>query len=164
MKYLTGFLCFLMIFSCSSLKYVNESPSCPEAYQCNTVLLKNTSIKILEDSIGKKYINLEQSADCHTVKYTYSYEGKPEIADDSYSEEIYFQIPIDTKSLYLSDSELYDVKLITSKNCFCKDAGFEVVNQGSFEFKRKGKHYYVNLEILSSRDIRVKSLSTKVSL
>jgi hypothetical protein len=152
------------MFSCNSLKNLEESPDCPEGYECATEIMKNQSISIMDDSIGKQYLKFEDNDRYHTIKYSYSYKGRPEIADDSYSEEIYFQVPVGTTELKIENKGLADLKLTQAKHCFCPDGGYEVIDQGKFELLKDNNTYYISLELQTEKDVKVKSLQTKVSL
>lgn len=115
------------------------------------------------DNIGKTYVKIERNDQYHVIKYTYLKKGRPEIADDAYQELIYFQVPVDTNKIQAEANGLSDLKLITGKYCFCQDAGFEEVKQGSIELLREDNTYYIDLEFETEKDVKVKSIQTKVS-
>jgi hypothetical protein len=143
---------------------MEESPDCPEGYDCKTEIMKNTSISIMDDSIGKQYLKFEDNNQYNTIKYTYSYKGRPEIADDGYSEEIYFQVPVDKTELKAENKGLTKLRLTHAKHCFCPDAGYEVITEGKIEMLKADDSYYVRLDIQTDKDTRIKTLKTKVSL
>ena len=157
------FIC-LILFSCKNLKNIEEKPYCPKGYECHTELIENKYILIFEDTTKEIYIKLEDNEGFHVVKYTFKHEGKTEIADDTYLEAIYFQIPQDTKSLTLSDKELAKVKLIAQKSCFCRDAGYELVKIGHLNIEKQKDTYYIDIQFESSRNMEVSNLQTTVKL
>mgnify|MGYP000580065439 CR=1 FL=1 len=164
MKLIISLLIVTTFFSCNSLKNLEASPECPEGYECKTEVMKNKSISIVEDSIGEKYLKFEDNNEYHTIKYSYSYKGRPEISDDSYSEEIFFQIPVEREELQVEDNSLKDIKLTVAKHCFCPDAGYEVLSQGKFEMLKDNNQYYISLEFNANKDTKLSSIKTKVSL
>jgi len=164
MKNIVYFFLIICFSSCNPLKNFQEFPACPEDYVCAAEIIKDSSLKIKEDTIGKTYINIYDDKNYDVVKYNYGYKGRPEISDDGYSEEIYFQIPKDDDEMELKNKELSKIKLIVAKNCFCKEAGFEIINEGTFELKKVNDQYYIDLQFSSKRDLKVKSLQTKISL
>jgi len=52
-------------------------------------------------------------------KYTYVAPDEEQIADDEYSEYIYFEIDSDLDSFFIENDALKDTKLILTKSCFC---------------------------------------------
>ncbi len=154
----------LFLMSCQTLKNFEASPECPEDYDCNVEMISNSFITILEDSIGKKYIKIKENDAYHVIKYSYSYKGRPEIADDGYHEEIYFQIPVDQNEIMLNDKNLSDANLIVAKHCFCPDAGFEVVSDGKLEVTKTKNTYVVDLNFSTEKNMKVNHLKTKVNL
>ena len=155
-------ICFLCL-SCKSIKF-EETPKCPKNYICNTELLSHKSIKLSDDSIGKIYPKFEDDKNFHVIKYTYQYKGQPQIADDTYLEAIYFQIPQDTKNLKLSNKQLSEAKLIAQKSCFCRDAGYELVKIGHLNIEKQKDTYYIDIQYESSRNMEVNNLQTTVKL
>ena len=154
----------LIFFSCKSLEELKEEPQCPKGYECNAEVIANKTLLILEDSIKKIYPKLEDSDDFHVVKYTFKYEGQPEIADDTYVETIYFQIPQDAKNLTLSGKGLAKVKLMAQKSCFCPDAGYELIKNGNLNVEKHKNSFRIKLKYDSERNMRVNSLQTTVEI
>jgi len=158
------FSVLIFVVSCKSLESIEEKPACPKGYECYTEILKNQSIKLLEDSIGKIYINTIENDAYHIIKYTYKNPGKPEIADDTYIETFYFEFPKDIKNLALKDKQLSKAKVLAQKSCFCPDAGFELINQGQLDIEKHKTTYQLKFEFKSKKTLRVKSIETQVNL
>ncbi len=156
------FTSLIVVLSCKTLKPLEQKPECPKGFECKSEIMNNKSITILDDSIGKLYPKFENSEDYNVFKYTYIYEGRPEIADDSYEEAIYFQIPKDSKSLNIKDKELSEVKMLVQKSCFCRDAGYELVSNGNLKLEKLKNSYNIQLEFVSKRNLKVKNLETNV--
>lgn len=158
------FLFVLVCFSCKSSKNFEESPTCPEGYDCAAEIIKNKSIVILEDTIGKNYVKLEDSDKFHTIKYTYSFKSRPELADANYSEVFYFHFPVDTKNMLLNGKEVQDANFIIAKHCFCPDAGYEVINDGNITIELDDNKYYLSLGFQSDKAMRVNTIKTAIEL
>lgn len=154
----------IILFSCKSTNIQEEKPSCPKGYDCYTELIKGKSISLFKDSIGKDYIKLEKNENYNVIKYIYKYKGNPKIADDSYLETIHFEMPASAKELNLEDKELSQAKLIAQKSCFCKDAGYELITQGELSVSKSKKAYEVNIDFESKKNIKVKSVQTRVKI
>ncbi|QTY27117.1 hypothetical protein [Flavobacterium sp. CS20] len=163
LKYLM-FIVLFSVLSCKSLNTIQETPECPKGYECNTEILKNQSIKLLEDSIGEIYINTKSDDNYHIIKYTYKYKDQANIADDSYVETFYFQVPKDAKNLSLSNKDLSNAKVFTQKSCFCRDAGYELIQQGQLDIQKQKGGYHLKFEYESKRDMKVKAIETQVEL
>jgi hypothetical protein len=164
MKTVFIILSLLVCLSCNSLKNFEESPECPEGYNCEAEIIKETSILLLEDTIGKNYVKLEDSDKYHTIKYTYGYQSPPQLADANYSEVVFFQIPVDTDKLQLSGKEVITANFIIAKHCFCPDAGYEIINDGTINVTVKDNRYYVSLDFLSNKEMRLNNIKTIVGL
>ncbi len=162
MKYLIVVL--LSVMSCKSTKTIEAKPECPKAYECDTEILKNQSIKLKEDSIGKTYMNTTPDDDYHIIKYTYKYPGQPDIADDTYVETFYFQVPRDAKNISLSGKELSTAKVLVQKSCFCRDAGYELIQQGQLDIQKQKESYYLKFNYEPNRNMKVKSIEAKIEL
>jgi len=164
MKTYIFLLISLICFSCNSLKNFEQTPICPEGYDCETDLIKNTSINILEDTIGKNYVSLEDNDAFHTLKYSYGYKSSPQLADANYQEVIYFQFPVDAEKMQLTRKEVEIANFIIAKHCFCPDAGYEVINDGNINVVKNKNKYYVTLDFQSDKKMRVGNIKTIVGL
>ena len=163
MKTFFIFLSLLVCLSCNSLKNFEEYPDCPEGYDCNAELIKDTSILILEDTIGKNYVKLEDSDKYHTIKYTYGYQSSPQLADANYSEVIFFQIPADTDNYQLNGKEVKTANFIVAKFCFCPDAGYEIINDGSINVAVEDNKYFVSLDFLVNKRMKLNRIKTIIN-
>lgn len=162
MKFYFSALIALTLMSCKSLESLENKPDCPKGYECKTEVVTNTSILVLEDSIGKNYIKMMDSEDYNVVKYTYLYKGRPEIADDTYSEAIYFQVPKKENKMELTDKTLSNLNLIVQKLCFCPDAGYELVKEGHLKIEKHKNTYNIKLDFKTEKNMRLNGLQASV--
>lgn len=155
---------FLSVFSCKSIDNIEEQPKCPIGYECYAEVLKNKSISILKDSIGKIYIEFNEDNSHNVIKYTYKYPGKPNIADDTYIETFYFQVPKEARNISSVDKELMNAKVLVQKSCFCPDAGYELVQKGQLNIKKQKETYYIKFEYDPNRNMQVNLIETEVKI
>lgn len=164
MKYLSIILLLGCLVSCQGLKNIEEQPQCPKDFECYTEIKDNKEINVLEDTIGQSYLRLEDAENSMVVKYIYDYKRDPRIMDDGYREIIYFQIPKDTKTLELENSEMSNIKLYIQKSCFCPDGGYEQILNGKFKLKKYQNSLVFDLEFEVQKDVKLNLIQTKVEL
>ena len=143
-----NFLLILFLFSACSprQKLTKDIPvemqniSCPENGNCTFELLKKSSLQIKTDNFGKIYPEVVPG-DKLVIKYHFKKNELKNIADNSYSEFIYFEINEDEEQLFLKDKELQNVKMLFGRICFCRDAnGYFKVDQGNlYLFRNNNK-------------------------
>ncbi|NBC59037.1 MAG: hypothetical protein GVY05_12230 [Bacteroidetes bacterium] len=159
---ITLFVISVVLTSCKSVKNIEKQPDCPEGYECYGEVLKDQSISIHKDGIGKTYIKINQDESHNVIKYIYKYSGEPNIADDSYIETFYFQIPQKSNKISLSGKELKNVKALVQKSCFCPDAGYALIEQGHLDIKKQKDHYYIKFKYTPDRNMSVSTIETQV--
>ena len=115
------------------------------------------------DTTGQLYIQMEDKEGSHVIQHVYNYPGKPELADDGYTEKVYFEIANDTESLNLKDDALKNNKLIVQKACFCSDAGYELITNGSLRLESTRKGYDVNISYNSDKELKFYELNFKLN-
>lgn len=152
----------LVMMTCKGVSNLEEKPDCPEGYECYAEVLVDKTINLLEDTIGKTYIRLENDKNFNVIKYTYYYEGDPQISDDTYQENIYFQISKTKPNLELTDEELSEVKLIIQKSCFCRDAGYELIKDGNLKINRQNNTYNIQLSLQSKKQMKISGFETSI--
>lgn len=151
----------VLLISCNSVKdmekeKINQTDtqadksfiSCPEDGVCTIEVLKNKSLLIKKDDLGHNYYQTTDSEEHTVFKYTYTRNKVQEAQDNSYVEEIIFEIKNPITKLELSDSELQNIKMLFGKHCFCKgQAGYYTVNKGNLVLIKNSDSYYLNVNI-----------------
>lgn len=150
--------------SCKGVSNLEEKPDCPEGYECYAEVIADKTINLLEDTIGKTYIKLEDSKNYNVIKYTYLYQGDPQISDDTYRENVYFQISKAGKSLELSDKDLTEVNLIIQKACFCRDSGYELIKDGDLKVNKVKNTYNIELNFHSKKQMKINGFQTSIEI
>jgi len=108
--------------------------NCPEKGTCKVAILKNKTISLQKDNIGKVYPKIIDGENI-VIMYTFKKENPQGYQDGNESETVHFEIKADTTKEIL-DTNLKDLNLVFGKNCFCRDiAGFYAVTKGSFLIK-----------------------------
>ncbi|RMG72183.1 MAG: hypothetical protein D6722_05845 [Bacteroidetes bacterium] len=83
--------------------------------KCTYTFEKDAAL-ILPDSIGTPRV---ESGDKLVFTYQYAANDRPNIADDEYTEFIYFEIPADVSSFDYADASLASIKTVLYSICFC---------------------------------------------
>lgn len=149
----TSFLLLLSLFlSCNTTKTTKETTSvdtsgmdiamdCPKGGECTFSVMKNKSMRLLQDGIGMHYPEFVDNSSTNIIKFRFHRKSPEGMSDGDYTEEVYMEIDNKTKSLSLKNDSLQQVKLLFSRMCFCErgSVGYFPVSQGNLEYKRGEK-------------------------
>lgn len=108
-----AFVC-LSIFGC---RQTGVSPTNCRSGKCTYIIETNKQIDFVGDSL-EQYIDIA-SGDKLVFTYKYVKNDKENIADDEYTEYIYFEVDPSAESFDFQDSGLSDAALIMNPICFC---------------------------------------------
>jgi len=111
----------LVLLNCSGQKNRIETTiydykltcPCPAEGTCTIEVLKNESLIIKTDDIGKLYYETEGKAGKQVIKYNYTKTTDPALQDAGYSEEIVLETDAD---FTFSDKS----KILFGVYCYCK--------------------------------------------
>lgn len=145
-----SFIVLSLVLSCNSTKTKEKTVSgtentaskeiameCPEEGTCDFSVMKNKALVVKTDGIGMNYPQFEKSSETSVVKFTYHREAKNGMTDGDYTEEVYFEVANDAKSIMLADKSLQQVQLLYGRLCYCKgSAGYFKVTDGTLKFER----------------------------
>lgn len=109
--------CFVISLSIFGCRQTGVSPTNCRSGKCTYTIEENQQIEITGDSI-QQFVNII-SGDKLVFAYEYVKNDKENIADDEYTEYIYFEIDPAAESFNFQDSELSDAALIMRPVCFC---------------------------------------------
>jgi hypothetical protein len=119
-----------------ALKQNNPERTCPENGSCTVEILQNTTLVVKDDVAGKFYYKTETSPDFTVIRYKYTKDTNPALADAGYTEEVVFEVDNNSKILSYSGSTIQKTKMLFGVMCFCKGkAGFYKVESGSISYK-----------------------------
>lgn len=151
----------VLLISCNSVKNIEKEKinqtgsladksfiSCPEDGLCTIELLKDKTLLVKKDDLGHNYYQTTDSEGYSVFKYTYTRKKAQEVQDNSYVEEIIFEIKNPITKLELSDLELQNIKMLFGRHCFCKgQAGYYTVNKGNLVLIKNSDSYHLNVNI-----------------
>lgn len=147
----------MILFSCKSSKNsedkINQdlktmSSVCSEVGNCSFIVHRNSSLNILEDTIGQIYPVIEKGENI-VMKFTYEVKGPEGTMDGDYSETVHFEITETMNKLNLKDLELAQVKLLFGKHCFCRgEAGYYKVREGDISIENKNDILQLKLSLV----------------
>lgn len=111
---------------------------CPEQGKCSWELLRDKSLAIQKDGTGMMYPEFVENPETSVIKFQYHRDSPTGVSDGQYTEEIYFEIGNDVKSLTLQNENLQKVKLLHRRMCFCErgTVGYFKVTEGLLEYSK----------------------------
>lgn len=144
------FLVLTLLTSCKT-KTVSynksvEQQKCPLDGNCSFEVFKDTELLILEDEFKSSYHQLKEAKGRVVLKFEYSKNEDPQLADDSYSEMIFIEIDEDVNELDLKDELLGKAKVSFRRMCFCRGAtGLYKIRKGRLHISENQKGFQVTL-------------------
>ena len=163
-------LSFLSI-SCNCTKnQVNDvvekkhSTFCPSDGKCTTILIENKSLNIKMDGTGATYYELTDNSKTSVIKFEYNKTVDTTLQDNSYREEVLFEIPNQFKEINKENNELESVKMIFGKHCFCRgQAGIYPVKKGKLNILKENNTTSFNLEFeIPNIEHKIKIISESI--
>ncbi|MFK7921992.1 MAG: hypothetical protein AB8H47_08545 [Bacteroidia bacterium] len=87
--------------------------------ECSYSYVEGQSIEIVHDSVNQSTFVEIVNGDKLVFKYLYTADDEDYIADDEYTENIYFEIDPEVESFSFRDEEMADIQLTIQPICFC---------------------------------------------
>ena len=132
---LTGCKSQLQPFDQVSEKRTFPTQNCPENGLCTIDMLPNSQLLLKKDDLGNNYLSIEKGNNT-VFKFVYTKSQIEDIADNFYSEHLYFEIKNADQSLHLKNEALKLVKMTYARFCYCKgQTGYFEVKNGSLDFE-----------------------------
>lgn len=140
------------------------STSCPSDGKCTTILIENKSINTKTDGIGALYYELTDNLKTSVIKFEYNKTVDTTLQDNSYREEVLFEIPNQFNEINKENSELESVKMIFGKHCFCRgQAGIYTIKKGKLNILKENNTTSFNLEFeIPNIDHKIKKISETI--
>jgi hypothetical protein len=163
MNKLSFFLLCTFMINCKSNKienYTNKPTKitsiCPEDGVCNVTIHKNKSLEIKKDNFNKIYYQLIDNEKVTTYIFSYQKKTNPKLADDSYLEEILFEIQNTENLIELKDENLNKIKLIMGRHKFerSNNIGYFEVLKGKFILN----NHKISINIETDKPFLVKNI------
>ena len=140
------------------------STSCPSDGKCTTILIENKSLNIKMDGTGATYYELIDNSKTSVIKFEYNKTVDTTLQDNSYREEVLFEIPNQNNEINLEDNKLESVKMIFGKHCFCRgQAGIYTIKKGKLKILKENNTTSFNLEFdIPNIDHKIKMISESI--
>lgn len=141
-----------------------QSAFCPSDGKCTTILIENKSLNIKIDETGASYFELTDNSKSSVIKFEYNQTVDTTLQDNSYREEVLFEIPNQFDKINLENIELEKVKMIFGKHCFCRgQAGIYTVKKGKINILKSSSLTYFNLEFeIPNIEHKIKFISESI--
>ena len=98
------------------------------------------------------------------IKFEYNKTVDTTLQDNSYREEVLFEIPNQFKEINKENNELESVKMIFGKHCFCRgQAGIYSIKKGKLNILKENNTTSFNLEFeIPNIDHKIKIISESI--
>lgn len=141
---------WILLTSCKTKNVSDNSLvalyKCPTEGSCSFEVLKDTALLVMEDEFKNSYYQLKSAKGRLVLKFEYSKNEDPQLADDSYSEIIFIEIDDNVNELKLTDELLTEAKVSFSRMCFCRGStGLYNIRKGRLHIYKHLKGFQVTL-------------------
>ena len=141
MKFKKPFL-FLIFIICISCNLNNNITPKSFTYEFS----ENSQIVINNDQ-GYEFISIE-GGESLVFKYRYTADDDEEIADDEYSEILYFEIDKNLNNFSYSNDDLLNLQMYMQRFCFCPSIPIIQISIGNiFGTKQSNGNWNISLSI-----------------
>lgn len=158
-------LCSFLVIACASKKEVTDITGsntilsqCPAEGICKLEVLKDKSLLVQSDGIGKMYYSTQDTPGKTVIRYTYKKKKNPLYQDDGYNEEVIFDTDSDLSQLKAGVTTT-QANLFFGVQCFCRDkAGYYKPKTGTITLKNNILHIKLPADIIDNqltKDIKV---------
>lgn len=140
-------LVYLFLFSASLI-------SCSKSDDGNDdhrdyIIYPNASLNIIETE-NSKFIEVEEGNNL-VFEYKFSTEGAPEIADDEFTEIVYFELNANTEDFSFNENDFEGINAYLGRFCFCGNTGFFKITSGTMNGEKTGNNQWrvsINVEAM----------------
>jgi hypothetical protein len=158
-------LCAILFLSCNTTKKATTEnvqktsetakaeTQCPEPGKCSWEYLRNKSLVVEKDGIDMLYPHLVDNPETSVIKFRYHKDSPAGVSDGQYTEEVYFEVRNDVKSLSLQDEQLQEVKLLYGRMCFCErgKVGYVKVVDGKLSYTKTNGTASISLSFQNNK-------------
>jgi len=131
-------------------KYTIES-NCPTEGTCALEVLKDKSLLIQNDHLGRPSYTTQDSPGKTVFRYTYNKKKNPIYQDDIYGEEIVFDTDSDLTALK-KGINAKEANLVFGVKCFCKGkAGYYRPQTGSAQYKNNTLYVSLPADVIDNQ-------------
>jgi len=126
------FVISIFLISCSS----SDDTPVNDPEDVNYIIYPNSSLAVNTTENGT-VIDVE-SGDKLVFEYRYTTDGVPEIADDEFTEVVYFEVDQNSKNFIINQENFGTTKTHLGKFCFCAKTGYFQVTSGEIKGEKIG--------------------------
>ncbi|MEL7342296.1 MAG: hypothetical protein AAGM67_17570 [Bacteroidota bacterium] len=137
-------MCVISLVSC---RPEGVNPTKCRGGECTYTFRDGRQINIIEDSIEQDTFIEIGLGDRRVFHYDYLADDDPRIADDEYSENIYFEVDPDADSFLFIDAALADAMLVIQPICFCPPEVFQPLRGTLSGQKRNDDQWEIELDV-----------------
>lgn len=118
---------------------------CPDDGTCTFSVLSQKVLKVKKDNLGAIYPAIAEGNKI-VLKFEYSRNEKPNVADASYKEQVFIELSVD--QLEIETEVLKHVNILFARLCYCKGlTGYYRVRTGKLAIKKLlGETYNISLK------------------
>ena len=117
------------------------SEKCQPKMDCSFLVRKGSSIKA-EYYDGVLSSALVESGDQMVFVMDRTYQDNPNIADDEFSEKLFFSLRAGTTNFHLEGAELKEAKMVFATLAYSRDGGYYPVLEGCLEGKLSENNHW----------------------
>lgn len=129
--------------SCSDLDI--QPTECNDG-KCSYLLHKDMQLIIWSDSVVN-HVSVE-SGEQWVFEYTFVANDNPNIADDEFTENLYFEIDPELSSFSYSDEDLRDMNAVYQQICHCTFPHVFRINKGTINGEKLNKNaWYIEIDV-----------------
>lgn len=119
--------------------------SCENADDTNKEIIESNFYKNARISDVYPYI---ETGDMVVFNRYYMKEDLKEVADDEYSEDLYFEVAADIDSFNYHDSELLDLNINWNRYCFCAFADTLILKNGNITGSKNNNIWEISVDLV----------------
>lgn len=144
-------------------EFMPDTPD--DARELKFVFHENATLEITEEDNGSEdgWITVEVIKGENLVfEYYYEKKDKEMIADDEFTESLYFEIPTDLDSFLIDTEHLEEANAVYGIFCFCINAGFHRMPSGCIKGEKISESEWL-IELILQKEFEYHSFNKMLS-
>ncbi|MDR5591542.1 hypothetical protein [Christiangramia sp. SM2212] len=128
---------FAILFCISLLTYsCSKSDDGDGNTDADFIVHRNSTLSIIENNNAANV--MVENGENLVFEYRFSTEGEPQIADDEYTEIVYFELDANTEDFNLNSNDFEAANAYVGRFCFCGNTGFFPISNGEIIGEKVG--------------------------
>ncbi|HLA56050.1 MAG TPA: hypothetical protein VK623_08110 [Flavobacterium sp.] len=156
MRKYVSLLIILFFISCNCKKGTAQASmdkialakaDCPEKATCTIKILKNKSMDVKTDDLGRPAYTVVESTTKSVIQYEFNRGDEQKYPDSGYREVVIFEINQANPEVALSGVDLQATKMLYGRFCFCRGAtGLYPIIDGNLSIKKQDSSLLMELD------------------